>query len=187
MDRFFERLIGTFKYLLSHIMKKLITSVVFSAALIFTSVVAEAGNYKVLRGDTLAKIGQHYGVSYKDIMRANNLTCTTIYPGQVLRIPTYQHSAVRSVPVPAPSYSYSNRNSSSYGGGYNQSVKVPKKPAASIYTVRRGDTLSSICSRFKVSPRDIMSVNRLRSSNIYVGQSLRIPVRQSSGYRVAAY
>lgn len=47
----------------------------------------ERSNYKVREGDTLYLIGQKYNVSYQEIMRANNLHDSVIYPGMVLAIP----------------------------------------------------------------------------------------------------
>ena len=46
--------------------------------------------YTVKRGDSLWQISYTYlgfGSKYKDIMRLNNLTSSTIYPGQVLKVP----------------------------------------------------------------------------------------------------
>lgn len=46
------------------------------------------------------------------------------------------------------------------------------------YTVRRGDTLSRISRRFRVSIHSLLIANRISSKNrIYVGQVLRIPIR----------
>lgn len=43
--------------------------------------------YTVAWGDTLSQIGYRFGVPWQDIAKANGLTGTTIYPGQVLYIP----------------------------------------------------------------------------------------------------
>jgi LysM repeat protein len=43
--------------------------------------------YTVAWGDTLAQIGYRFGVPWQDIAKANGITGTTIYPGQVLYIP----------------------------------------------------------------------------------------------------
>ncbi|NLO88816.1 MAG: LysM peptidoglycan-binding domain-containing protein [Clostridia bacterium] len=45
-------------------------------------------NYTVQRGDTLFLIGKKFGVNYRDIMSFNGISNPTIYPGQVLKIPT---------------------------------------------------------------------------------------------------
>lgn len=52
--------------------------------------------YTVRTGDSLFKIAARYGISTQDLMRANALLRTEIYPGQVLRIPV-------GAPDPAPS------------------------------------------------------------------------------------
>jgi len=44
--------------------------------------------YTVQRGDTLFLIGKKFGVNYRDIMSFNGIWNSTIYPGQVLKIPT---------------------------------------------------------------------------------------------------
>ncbi|NFV12268.1 cell wall hydrolase [Clostridium sp. FAM 1755] len=46
-----------------------------------------AGDYKVISGDSLYKIGQLFNVSSDTIIKNNNLSGTTIYSGQVLAIP----------------------------------------------------------------------------------------------------
>ncbi len=48
---------------------------------------SSSGVYTVQKGDSLYLIGKKYGLSYQEIMRANNLNSTLIYPGQQLRIP----------------------------------------------------------------------------------------------------
>lgn len=52
--------------------------------------------YTVQPGDTLFLIGLRFGVSYQEIMAANNLTSEYIYPGQVLFIPDKGSSALAS-------------------------------------------------------------------------------------------
>ncbi|MCL0045553.1 LysM peptidoglycan-binding domain-containing protein, partial [Nitrospinaceae bacterium] len=51
------------------------------------------------------------------------------------------------------------------------------------YTVRRGDTLSEIASRFRTSVNKLYSYNNLTHRNkIYIGQVLRLPGRKGSAY-----
>jgi membrane-bound lytic murein transglycosylase D len=49
-----------------------------------------------------------------------------------------------------------------------------------VYTVRRGDTLSSIARRYRVSVADIQSVNEMRTTRIYPNQNLMIPGRTAT-------
>lgn len=52
-----------------------------------TSKTTSSTTYKVRRGDTLYDIARKFGVSVSALRRANGLTSSRIYPGDVLRIP----------------------------------------------------------------------------------------------------
>ena len=60
----------------------------------------KAPNYTVARGDWLSAIGQRFGVPWQDIQKANHLSSTTIYTGQVLKIPG---ASGTTPPPPTPS------------------------------------------------------------------------------------
>lgn len=49
-----------------------------------------------------------------------------------------------------------------------------------VYTVRSGDTLSSIASRLGVSTKDLQQWNKLRGSKLKPGQSLTIGAGSSA-------
>ncbi len=78
------------------------------------------------------------------------------------------------------------RNISSSGGGATSSAPAPSTPSFAddfpeegvSYTVRQGDTLSSIASRHNARVRDIVNANRIEDPNrLRVGQTLFIPQR----------
>ena len=48
--------------------------------------------YEVKKGDSLYKIAQKYNISVGDLMKANNLTTTLIYPNQILILPLKKDS-----------------------------------------------------------------------------------------------
>jgi LysM repeat protein len=50
---------------------------------------------------------------------------------------------------------------------------VPKK-VPQYYTVRQGDNLSKIASKYKTTVNQIMSLNKLKSTTLRVGQSLNV-------------
>lgn len=57
---------------------------------------------------------------------------------------------------------------------------APKAPDRSIrHVVRRGDTLSGMAARYKVSVQGIRAANGLRGDRVRVGQTLRIPVSET--------
>ncbi len=104
----------------------------------------------VQRGETLARIAARYGVTVKQIADLNNITNPNlIYTGQKLRIP-----APSTVATPAAGQTSGTRT----------------------YTVRAGDTLVSIATRFGVTVQAIQQLNNLPSPDqIYTGQVLKIP------------
>lgn len=106
--------------------------------------------YTVRAGDTLSGIAARFGTTYQAIMRANNLSSTLIVPGQRLAIPL-----------------------SSSGGG--QPGSRPTAAAGTRYSVRSGDTLWSIATRFGITVEELKQANNIVSNTIIAGQSLRIP------------
>ena len=165
-------------------MKKTLTKIALTAALVLTAVAAQAEDYRVNRGDTLSKIGRTFGVSYLDIMRANGMSHTNIYPGQILRIPTNYNrgNAYSNRPVVStPSQHY---NHQPVVNKYPKPKPFKKSPR--LYTVKCGDTITGISNRFGVTTCALKSANNLTSSRIYNGQVLRIP-RKPSGYSVAYF
>jgi membrane-bound lytic murein transglycosylase D len=117
--------------------------------------------YKVKSGDTLGKIAGKYRCTVAQIKRWNNLKSTNIRIGQNLVI---------------------YRGGQASGGSSVSSSSTSSKPAttasapsgASTYTVKSGDTLSSIASRHGVSVANLKSWNGLTTNNIKVGQKLKV-------------
>lgn len=119
-----------------------------------------ASTYTIKSGDSLSGIAAKYSMSIKKLMDLNNLTTTLIYPGQKLKVSGSTSSGNASASKPsAPPVSKSDKTSSSASG---------------TYTVKSGDSLSLIASRYGVTVANLKSWNSLRSDMIYVGQKLSI-------------
>ncbi|WP_419584421.1 LysM peptidoglycan-binding domain-containing protein, partial [Thiolapillus sp.] len=56
-----------------------------------------------------------------------------------------------------------------------QKQKKAGKQSVAKYVIRRGDTLSAIAQRHRVSIADLRSENRISNDRIRVGQVLKIP------------
>lgn len=106
---------------------------------------------EVKKGDTLWGIAEKYlgsGSRYREIMSLNSLTSVTIHPGLVLNIPGTNTKA-------------------------NEAAKKTK-----TYTVKKGDTLWNIAAKYlKNGSRyvEIMSLSKITSTTIHVGQILILP------------
>lgn len=124
------------------------------------SEVYQGGTHTVQRGETLGGIALQYGTTVEALMRANGITNPSlIVTGQQLVIPG------RS----------SGGSSSSSGGG--------------TYTVKPGDTLSEIATRYNTTIDRLMALNGISNARyIYPGQVLRVggSAAASSGGRAAS-
>lgn len=129
---------------------------VFTALLVASAVLiggaaesSAASEHSVEKGDSLYRISGIHGVSVSNIMKWNNLNSTVIYPNQKLVV------ASKTV-------------KSSAG-------KTTKSSAsATVYKVKRGDSLSKIGNMYNVSVANLKSWNNLTSTIIYPNQALSI-------------
>lgn len=113
-------------------------------------------------GDTLFSIATRNGTTVDALMRANNLPNPNfVYSGQRLLIPLGNPSNG------APAQSNSGA----------QQPAAPQPAASSVYyTVRPGDTLAGIASRYGISMSAIAQANGLTNWNfVWYGQRLVIP------------
>jgi LysM repeat protein/N-acetylmuramoyl-L-alanine amidase len=65
-------------------------------------------------------------------------------------------------------------------------LDAAERRSPSVHVVKRGDTLSEIAARYRVSQKQIKRWNKLRNSRIYAGQKLKVgsPARSGDWYRV---
>ena len=126
--------------------------------------------HTVQRGETLAAISRRYGVSTAQIRQANSLgQGQALQSGAALQIPTY-------IAPPSIGHGDITRASSSRGNGSGSGSS-----GRVVYKVRRGDTLSSIASRYRVSVDQLRSLNGLGPrGTIQVGERLVVSSRKSS-------
>ena len=112
--------------------------------------------HEVRKGDTLSVIAKKYGTSVSELTQANNLTSkTALVPGRSLIIPM------------------SGMNPPAAVSTQNTAKKTsPSGAATSSYTVRKGDNLSDIATRFHVTVSDLKKWNKLPSNQIVAGKKL---------------
>ena len=101
--------------------------------------------HKVKRGETLSSIATRYGVSVAVLMEANHLT--------------NKHRLIAGKHLLIP------------GKGTSKSAAEQ----VTLYTVKKGDTISDLALRFRTSPQRIKKLNKLRNLHyIKPGQKLKI-------------
>ena len=111
--------------------------------------------YTVKAGDSLSSIAAKYGTTYQKIMQLNGLNNYLIFPGQKLKVSGKATSSSRA------------KASGSSG-------------RTATYTVKYGDSLSAIASKYGTTYQKIMQLNGLTNFFIYPGQKLKVPGGSSS-------
>ncbi|MGV3465744.1 MAG: LysM peptidoglycan-binding domain-containing protein [Heyndrickxia sp.] len=138
--------------------------------------------YKVVSGDSLSKIAKQNNITVQALKSANNLTSDTIKIGQVLVIP------VGEVKTPiTPNKPVEPSKPAETQTPPKTSTQVKQAPPKIItktvtktitktvkYKVLRGDSLSKIAKKYKITVSQIMKDNKLKSSKIRIGQYLTI-------------
>ncbi|MGK3111940.1 N-acetylmuramoyl-L-alanine amidase AmiB [Candidatus Pantoea formicae] len=101
--------------------------------------------HTVTRGETLSGIAAKYGVSMDTLRDLNNLKRDVVWVGQRLKVPA------------------------------KSSVIATTASRPTRHKVVRGDSLTGIAAHYGVSPKAIMQANNMKSSNVMLGQNLKIP------------
>ncbi|MEN6468472.1 MAG: NlpC/P60 family protein [Smithella sp.] len=109
---------------------------------------ADAGQYKVKKGENLYTISKKLGVSIAEIKKANNLAGNKLKPGQVLQVSQKKSQS--------PALAKSKLKSQS----------------TSSYKVRKGDTLSIISRKTGVPAKQIAALNNIKSKKLRGGRIL---------------
>lgn len=121
-------------------------------------VAGESKAYKVVKGDTFAKIAKANGVSVKEITKANpSIEPSRLKVGQTIQIPP-PAAAQTKLGFVEPSTTESANSTS-----------------GTIHSVKTGETLSKIARQYGVSLKAIRAANNLKTDRLTVGQKLKLP------------
>ncbi len=109
--------------------------------------VKQAKSYTVKAGDTLYSIARVHNVSVEDLQKENQLKNSFVFVGKSIKIP-----AASATPK-------------------------PKGGAVTLYTVKKGDTLSSVSKKFSIPVSELLKINGMtpKKSAIKVGQTIKLP------------
>ena len=125
--------------------------------------------HRVRKGETLSGISKKYRTSVGAIKALNGLHSTRyLKVGWNLKIPAgKQYVSSEQTISPSP-----------------QRRIAEKRPE--MYVVRNGDSLWTIANRFETTTKAIMSLNRLGSARLSIGQQLKIPKTSSGDVQISS-
>lgn len=122
--------------------------------------------HTVVKNDTFETIAKKYGVTVKAIQLANpNVNPTALRIGSKLKIPP---KVVASA------------------AGVNGNGSTTSSTGENTYTVKSGDTLSKIAASYRTTVRELQKLNELPTTQIKVGQKLKVPPRPAASGGTAA-
>ena len=145
-------------------------------------------------GETFYSVSRRYGVPVDALTKANNISDPTrVRSGQQVLVPTYVYSPnapISKGAVNKPQHLRNNQAPATVKDNSNSALsqslppKVARSGSNGVYVVQKGDTLSSIASRNKVSLASLRNSNGLHTSDVIrIGQKLNI----AQGAATASY
>lgn len=140
--------------------KSLYTAVAIGAALFVANhddAEASTKSYTVKAGDNLSGIASKYGTTVSNIKQLNNLKSDMIYVGQKLRLSGKKITTSSSSSKP-----------------------TNNSKATNSYTVKNGDYLYAIATKFDLTVSQIRDINNLKTNVLYVGQKLKVSNKASA-------
>ena len=120
--------------------------------------------YKVKYGDSLYGIAVNHGMTLQELKNLNGLSSNYIYPGDVLTVP-----AKLTVPTPTP---VTTQESTATTEKTTEKTTQTSEPSQETYTVKAGDYLHKIATKFGITVSQLKEWNNLSSNYIYVGDKL---------------
>ncbi|WHP06900.1 LysM peptidoglycan-binding domain-containing protein [Acinetobacter corruptisaponis] len=122
-------------------------------------------SYTVKRGEYLKLIADRYALSNQELadLTLGLTSGSSLLVGQKINVPLHEVSQTEEAVEPKNAVKYENVTAST-------SYKTEN------YTVQRGDTLSSIASKSKITLNELAELNKLKSnSGVRLGQTIKIP------------
>ncbi len=114
---------------------------------------ASAVQHIVKKGESLYRIAKTYGVSVKQLKKANNLSGSIIHQGDAIIIPTKSSSNI------PPTASDTNQSAGHL----------------TTHVVESGETLYRIALKFGISVGELKRINNLSKNTLMIGQALLVP------------
>ncbi len=143
-------------------------------------VITKRVTHKVRKGETLATIARKYDCSSSEIKKWNKLKKSSVYKGQSLKIyvQTQQPAVKAKTPKTVPetqelaSKSDSLQPDNAVVAVDTKSLTQTVKPK--YHVVKKGESMGKVAAKYKVTTKNLLAWNNLKSQNLKVGQKLRV-------------
>ena len=122
-------------------------------------------SYTVKRGEYLKLIADRYALSNQELadLTPGLTSGSNLLVGQKINVPLHEVSQTEVAVEPKSTVKYEN-------------VSAATSYKTENYTVQRGDTLSSIAKKSKITLNELAELNKLKSnSGVRLGQTIKIP------------
>lgn len=119
--------------------------------------------YKTKTSDTLTTISKRVGISEEQLREANQIP------------PRYRIASGSTILIPRDETMEADIPAESLAASFSL-VPEQSNLRKVTYRVRRGDTMTSVARRWKVSTQDLIVWNRLTSPRLFAGQRLQLTV-----------
>ncbi len=131
--------------------------------------------HKVRKGETFSSIAKKYGVSVTALKQWNGMgKKSTLKVGVRLKIHKPETNANTTSTASTPVDSTVTVDTTATTSEAKPTPKPKPKPAPAYYTVRKGDNLSTIAARHKLTVAQLKKLNNLKSDKIQIGQRLKV-------------
>lgn len=128
--------------------------------------------HTVRRGESLGLISNKYGVAVTDLKRWNNLRSNMINSGAKLKIVS---SVKQSIPTPKQVPTIVDKQEETAVASIDvEKSDVADEKETSIYTVEKGDNLSSIARKFNISVAELKELNNLDDTVVKLDSQLKV-------------
>ena len=130
--------------------------------------------HKVRKGDNLSSIADKYNVSVSDLKKWNNLKKNTVASGKVLKIKTTERVVSKVKKEIKSDKKATDPKNEVVADKENSDSEVAEKKEYKTqeYVVLKGDNLSNIAKKHKVSAEDLKLWNNLTDDNIQLGSTI---------------
>lgn len=123
--------------------------------------------HRVRKGETMTTIARKYKTTTKEVMRLNKLRSARVANGQRLKIAvlTTTPKEVANGSDPGPEDGVVEKDTTG----------TPAVAKFDSYKVRKGDTAPKVAKKFRITQKELLRINGLKSAYFRVGQILKVP------------